>query len=398
MKSIKHLAALVPVLGLALIANAQSGTGGQGTGGQGTGQTGKTGQGQTGGSGQTGTGGTGTTGTGQTGTTGQTGKTGQTPGDPSMTGKAGMTGMRLHSINDVIGMKVTSQTGEDLGKLEDVIVHSRGEIAYAVLSLTGENDKYYAIPWSVMQMHATAVGAGTAADSRTIVLPVSKDRLKTAPSFSKSAFPNITSPEWSREVDTFFASERRSTTGRPVEAGARMAGQPAWRASDLRGANVETTTGEKLGDIKEVAMDPMGRVSFVVLSVGGFLGMGDRQVAVPFEALKPKMDAGSATDKDAKIDTFTLATTKERLKEAPEFKGGRENWSQMTDPMYVNKVYEYYSVRPYWSDMGGDTGATGGTPRGTGGATGGTGGTTGGSTGGTGTGGSKGGTEKPDKP
>lgn len=59
-----------------------------------------------------------------------------------------------------------------------------------------------------------------------------------------------------------------------------------WRASKLIGLNIYNPGNEKIGDINEVMVDASGRVKSVIIGVGGFLGMGERNVAVPFEDLK----------------------------------------------------------------------------------------------------------------
>jgi sporulation protein YlmC with PRC-barrel domain len=59
-----------------------------------------------------------------------------------------------------------------------------------------------------------------------------------------------------------------------------------WRASKLVGLNVYNEASEKIGDINEVILDKSGKTSKVILGVGGFLGMGEYNVAVPFEKLK----------------------------------------------------------------------------------------------------------------
>ena len=59
-----------------------------------------------------------------------------------------------------------------------------------------------------------------------------------------------------------------------------------WRASKLVGVNVYNEAGEKIGDINDVILDKSGRTSKVILGVGGFLGMGEYTIAVPFEKLK----------------------------------------------------------------------------------------------------------------
>ena len=59
-----------------------------------------------------------------------------------------------------------------------------------------------------------------------------------------------------------------------------------WRASKLVGLNVYNGQNEKLGDISEVLMDQSGRVSGVIIGVGGFLGMGQHDILVGMDKLK----------------------------------------------------------------------------------------------------------------
>lgn len=59
-----------------------------------------------------------------------------------------------------------------------------------------------------------------------------------------------------------------------------------WRSSKLIGVNVYDQNNEKLGDISELLLDSSGKVQAAVIGVGGFLGVGQRDVAIPFEQLK----------------------------------------------------------------------------------------------------------------
>ena len=64
----------------------------------------------------------------------------------------------------------------------------------------------------------------------------------------------------------------------------KMHGQ--WRASKLIGVDVYNDQNEKLGDIDELIVDRSGKVSGVIIGVGGFLGMGQRDIFVAMEKLK----------------------------------------------------------------------------------------------------------------
>lgn len=59
-----------------------------------------------------------------------------------------------------------------------------------------------------------------------------------------------------------------------------------WRASKLDGLNVYNNNNEKIGDISELLLDESGKVQAVVVGVGGFLGMGEHDVAIPFDQVK----------------------------------------------------------------------------------------------------------------
>jgi len=59
-----------------------------------------------------------------------------------------------------------------------------------------------------------------------------------------------------------------------------------WRASKLVGVDVYNPQNEKIGDISELLMDPSGKVTGIVIGVGGFLGMGQHDVLVKLEDLK----------------------------------------------------------------------------------------------------------------
>ena len=59
-----------------------------------------------------------------------------------------------------------------------------------------------------------------------------------------------------------------------------------WRASKLKGVAAYNNNNEKIGDIEELIIGASGKVDAVVIGVGGFLGMGEHQVAVPFTDLQ----------------------------------------------------------------------------------------------------------------
>lgn len=69
-------------------------------------------------------------------------------------------------------------------------------------------------------------------------------------------------------------------------SGTKMMLKGKWRASKLMGLDVYNEANEKLGDVNELILDKDGKVSAVVIGVGGFLGMGEHDIAVTMDKLK----------------------------------------------------------------------------------------------------------------
>lgn len=85
-----------------------------------------------------------------------------------------------------------------------------------------------------------------------------------------------------------------------------------WLSRNLVGTKVTNPQNETVGDVTDLVLEPSGKVKAVVLSVGGFLGIGTRYVAVNYDALKlSREDNGTVT--------ANLNTTRDQLKSAPEF-------------------------------------------------------------------------------
>ena len=83
------------------------------------------------------------------------------------------------------------------------------------------------------------------------------------------------------------------TTPAAKANGALQMSHDAWRSTKLDGAAVYNDQGTSIGTIDDMLLDSQGKVSNVVLSVGGFLGMGSRYVEVPFSKLKFEPSKGN---------------------------------------------------------------------------------------------------------
>lgn len=109
------------------------------------------------------------------------------------------------------------------------------------------------------------------------------------------------------------------------------------RASKITGAKVKNTTGDSLGDIKDLVIDPAnGQVVYAVVSFGGLMGMGDKLFAIPWRALQwtsPK-------------DYYVLDLDKDTLKKAPGF--DKNHWPDNSEKWEEQRqaLGQFYRVSP----------------------------------------------------
>jgi sporulation protein YlmC with PRC-barrel domain len=110
------------------------------------------------------------------------------------------------------------------------------------------------------------------------------------------------------------------------------------KASKLMGTPVKNLQDEKLGKVENFVVDlSSGRIVAVIISSGGFIGMGDEFSAVPPTALRF----------NAEHDTLQLDASKEMLASSPHFKANE--WPDLSQPGYTGGVYRAYKVEPYFT-------------------------------------------------
>jgi len=119
------------------------------------------------------------------------------------------------------------------------------------------------------------------------------------------------------------AADSKSTDSKTLSVSQQeiSTAQKGWSAKkDIMGKAVYNDNNEKIGDVNDVIFSRTNSASFVVVGVGGFLGMGEHDVAVPLSRIKHDNDK------------LTLpGATKEALKKMPEFQYAKSDKSERTD-------------------------------------------------------------------
>jgi sporulation protein YlmC with PRC-barrel domain len=102
------------------------------------------------------------------------------------------------------------------------------------------------------------------------------------------------------------------------------------RASEIKGLNVQNQQGEDLGQVDDLVFDNQGKISYLILSTGGVMGVGGNLVPVPWKEDKITIQE----------DNVILSMDKQRLDQAPSFSSGE--WDQMSQQEFQQKVHGYY--------------------------------------------------------
>lgn len=110
-----------------------------------------------------------------------------------------------------------------------------------------------------------------------------------------------------------FAQNPTATTDKPPTAATATTttttASGEWRVSKMPGVKVYNEANENIGSINDLLMDKSGAVKIAVIGVGGFLGMGEHLVAVPYDKLKFVNEAVAYTGTSANPNAKPAATT-----------------------------------------------------------------------------------------
>ncbi|KAA0582922.1 PRC-barrel domain-containing protein [Azospirillum sp. Sh1] len=171
-----------------------------------------------------------------------------------------------------------------------------------------------------------------------------------SPSSSTSSMSNSAAPDGTKtgtvKSDTMKSDATKSdsmTSGSAATSGG-LAGQLA-SADELIGKNVYGRDNNKIGEVDDVILDASGKAKQLVISSGGFLGIGEKQVAVDY----------SAANWDSQNNRLNLAgMSRDDVKSMPEFKYD----DTMTSLNKNRKPAETEKVAPGAAPTSGSTGTT----------------------------------------
>lgn len=241
----------------------------------------------------------------------------------------------LRGCVNVIGKEIANREGQTLGRVEDLIFHPKGSLAFVVMSASDQlaiGDQCVPVPWRALRMRES---------DGAIVFDVQADRLRHAHSYSRNSPVALAKVEWWNAVEGDFDAQQMQNAS-PVEASTSLVAEKALlQFSDIKGRRVETPSGQRLGEIEELVIDPRAsRVDFAVLVVGESRTTGKR-IAVPWSAIHVAPD-----HLNPRLEHITLAMSTEQLARAPDLGATRDDWDRLSDRTYVSSLDEFYSLPP----------------------------------------------------
>lgn len=208
-------------------------------------------------------------------------------------------GMRVYSTENDVDQMMPMTAGaetewDDIGEINEIVISPDGQVAAVIVGVggfLGMGEKDIAFDISQIKM----MREGNDADDFFLVVQATGDMFKDGPAYNRSAAPEETDANTATVTDEATQSD---TTTRPAARDRDMLLAPAvdregyapaertdLTAEMLTGARVYGANDEDIGEIGELLLKDDGTIDRAVIDVGGFLGMGEKQVAVTLDEL-----------------------------------------------------------------------------------------------------------------
>lgn len=314
----------------------------------------------------------------------QPSRDGQTPatreGQPDRTTRDLRAVGALVPADWLVGADVRGTGDEDLGEVNDLIVHrNKGKVAYALVGHGGVlkvGEKTTVVPFSAFNWNS---------EKKQLHLPVTKESFKAAPTFEGEDYDSLATPGRMESINSHFNITHRDGIDRdpsrindpnrndpnrndpnrindpnrpnrdnPDRDGVTRDGRqpgdrttlsanehPVLRVSKIKGEALMSNDGRELGKVDDVIVDTAtGRIALVCVTFGGVMGIGSDKVCMPWPAFD--------VNKEGRL--YTVNVDKEQLRSAPKIES--RDWAELRQTGFVSNVYGHFGMKDRWSDAG----------------------------------------------
>lgn len=213
-----------------------------------------------------------------------------------------------------------AKDAEAIGEINELLVGENGAIDAVVIGVggfLGVGEKEVAVSFKDLKWATDANG------NRFLVLATTKDELNQAPAFQYAEAPAAkqdlqTTTTTADETATAPMAADRAAAERRDRATLQMTEATAISAGDLTGRAVYDAADNNVGEVNDVILGKDGKIDAVVIDVGGFLGIGEKPVALAFEDLEFRRDGDGTLYVYSKFSQAQLEAAPEYAKDAYE--------------------------------------------------------------------------------
>jgi hypothetical protein len=216
----------------------------------------------------------------------------------------------------LIGRNIQNAQNETIGEIKSVFIGKDGTVDSVMVGVggfLGMGEREVRLNWSELNVSQ---------NGEKVTVNLTKDQLKAKPEYKygNTAYRGQVFNDagvWKNDGARADATTRPSTSSQtaantPARTGGDFNAEGNVSGNALIGANVKNQANETVGEIEEVFVGTDGAIKTVVVSVGGFLGVGSKNVAVKWSDIKVERDG-----KDLRVKTNW---TKDSLKAMPDYK------------------------------------------------------------------------------
>lgn len=235
-----------------------------------------------------------------------------------------------HLASNIIGKKVyngSDDSAASVGSVDDVLINKSGTVESIIVDVggfLGLGEKDVAVAYNTVKWVEKN-------GDRWLVINSTSDQLKAEAAFDRKAYDvaaatNNTASSTTTNTSTAVApstTPKANTVAATTDKASMSPVDPGKiRSQDLVGTTVYGANDERVGEIGDIVLTKDSKIDAFIIEVGGFLGMGKKEVAVGFDKLK------FMEDKAGKRYLYT-SFTKEQLKAQPAY--DKTTWTDKRD-------------------------------------------------------------------
>jgi sporulation protein YlmC with PRC-barrel domain len=203
------------------------------------------------------------------------------------------------SSDKLIGRSVRNAQDKVVGEIKSVALGPDGRVQAVIVGVggfLGVGEREVAIGWDNLRIRD---------NGEVIATDLSEQQLRGLPEYKYAD---------TRQRGSVFGPGANTQATQSADRAPTTYPPSAWnmRASELIGMDVRNAQNESIGQVRELLVDMRGEIQALVVSVGGFLGLGDRHVAVGWKQFQFNREKGGLAGR--------VTMSREQLKALPEYK------------------------------------------------------------------------------